>query len=383
MNLAELLHPMTPEEFAQEYWEKEPVIIRGAAGRFRGLFGSTDIASLVHYLRPKPGQGMMLVKGSKHADVNWITPDGMPKLDKVREAWRDGYSIVVNDLGKLWAPVGELQASLQEQLHHNVHVNLYLTPSSSQAFVPHFDIMDVFVLQVEGSKRWQLRGAAADLPFEDEHTDVPAAQLPPVRFEEDLLEGDVLYIPRGFVHAAKATTETSLHLSVGVNITRWIDLLTAAVKSMRGDARLRQALPPGFLNGGADGMRATFDEMLAILPRETSLDQALSQLAEDLLVKKPAPPAGEGMTSEDVEVGPETVVARRPGVICRVFEGPGYAGVQYSGGKMVGPPKILQAVRHIADHRRFPVRELAGDLSEKETLVLVRRLMRDGVLTLG
>lgn len=383
MNLADLLHPMTPEQFAGEYWEKQPFLFRGAAGRFRGLFASTDVGSLLHYLRPRPPKDMMLIKGSKHAEINWITPDGMPRIDKVREAWRDGYSIVVNDLGKLWAPVGELSAALQEQLHHTINVNLYMTPTSSQAFVPHFDVMDVFVLQVEGSKRWQLRGAAANLPFEDEHVDVPAERLPPIVFEEDLRDGDVLYIPRGFVHAARATSEASLHLSVGVNIIRWIDLLTAAVKSMRSDPRLRQALPPGFLNGGAEAMRGTFDQLLTMLPDQTSLDHALAGLAEELVVQKPAPPGSDDLDPSDAEIGPDTILSRRAGVICRVLEGADYVVIQYSGGKMLGPPKIRQAVRHVAAQRRFPVRDLVGDLSEKETLVLVRRLVRDGVLTVG
>ena len=34
--------------------------------------------------------------------------------------------------------------------------NAYLTPGSSQGFAPHFDDVDVFVLQLEGRKRWRL-----------------------------------------------------------------------------------------------------------------------------------------------------------------------------------------------------------------------------------
>lgn len=381
MNLAALLQPMEPAQFLRDHWERQPVILRGAAERFRGLFASSDLGALLHYLRPKSPHGMLLVKGSNQCQLDWLDADGGPRVDKVRAAWRDGYSIVVNDLGSLWAPVGELAAALQEELHHPVDVNLYLTPGDTQAFVPHFDVMDTFVLQVEGSKRWEIRGAAAELPFADEHHPVAAEHLPPVELEETLNVGDVLYIPRGFVHSARATGTHSLHLTVGVHVVRWLDLLTAAVAALRRrDPRLRRALPPHFLDDGADAMQSAFDALLRDVPGAVKLDDALSQLADRLLVKRRLPPPADWV-ARDVDIAPDAIVSRRRGVVCRVIEGPDHAGIQYTGGSLVGPRKIAQAMRHVARHRRFAVRELTGELAEKETLVLVRRLVRDGVLT--
>jgi hypothetical protein len=76
----------------------------------------------------------------------------------------------------------------------------------------------------------------------------------------------------------------------------------------------------------------------------------------------------------------DSVFARRGGVICRALEGPGYAAIQYSGGKILGPEKIGPSLRYIAEHRRFTVRDLPGALSEQEKMVLVRRLIRGGLL---
>ena len=74
------------------------------------------------------------------------------------------------------------------------------------------------------------------------------------------------------------------------------------------------------------------------------------------------------------------MLVRRKGVICRALEGPGYAAIQYSGGKILGPEKIAPALRYVAEHRSFSVRSIAGDLTEREKLVLARRLVRDGLL---
>ena len=32
----------------------------------------------------------------------------------------------------------------------------YLTPAGAQGFAPHFDDIEAFILQTEGSKRWRL-----------------------------------------------------------------------------------------------------------------------------------------------------------------------------------------------------------------------------------
>ena len=37
-----------------------------------------------------------------------------------------------------------------------VGANVYLTPPGTQGFAPHFDDVDVFLLQLEGKKHWRL-----------------------------------------------------------------------------------------------------------------------------------------------------------------------------------------------------------------------------------
>ena len=50
----------------------------------------------------------------------------------------------------------ELCACLQEHFGFPVGCSAYLTPTSTQGFPPHYDDVEVFVLQLQGSKRWRL-----------------------------------------------------------------------------------------------------------------------------------------------------------------------------------------------------------------------------------
>ena len=51
----------------------------------------------------------------------------------------------------------ELCSCLQEHFGFPVGCSAYLTPASAQGFPPHYDDVEVFVLQLQGSKRWPPR----------------------------------------------------------------------------------------------------------------------------------------------------------------------------------------------------------------------------------
>jgi lysine-specific demethylase/histidyl-hydroxylase NO66 len=379
--LEHLLAPMTPATFFEDHWDRRPVVVPGVSGRFAGLFGSRDLPSLLRIQRPRPPEGMLVIKGSEHYTRRWTEADGTPRLDQVHAAWREGYTLVVNGLHELWQPVADFAAGLEEALHHPVAINVYFTPPRSQSFLPHYDVMDVFILQLEGTKAWEVREPVIEAPLEDEHRDVPADGLPPVALRAELASGDVLYIPRGFVHAARTSADASLHLTVGVHPVTWIDLLAAAARCARSDKRFRKALPPAFY-ADPSRMAATFGDLLREFLAVAEVGDALREHAERTIVARPRSAAVEFAPAPAIEGG--TRLARPPGVVCYVTEADQYAMIQYTGGNIVGPPKIASALRYIAGSGEpFTVGSLPDELNDNEKLVLARRLVRDGLLVVS
>ncbi|MBD2532877.1 cupin-like domain-containing protein [Nostoc flagelliforme FACHB-838] len=77
---------------------------------------------------------------------------------------------------------------------------------------------------------------------------LPEEKLPKPIQEVILNAGDLLYIPSGYVHEALTSESSSLHLTVGINVYRWIDLLsTALILASEQNISLRKYLPIGFL----------------------------------------------------------------------------------------------------------------------------------------
>src|SRR5207248_11459317 len=104
-----------------------------------------------------------------------------------------------------------------------------------------------------GAKRWRLYGAAAALPLAGHPGFPPGADPGPPAAEFELRAGDLLYIPRGFVHEAATSDSPSMHVTLGIKAYTWADLLTEAVHALcERDVRFRRTLPVGFaLDGGA------------------------------------------------------------------------------------------------------------------------------------
>lgn len=113
--------------------------------------------------------------------------------------------------------IWELCSILESSFGCMVGANAYLTPTASQGFAPHYDDVDVFVLQQEGKKRWRvyppLKGEvlprASSRDFKEDEIGKPVMDIV-------LGEGDLLYLPRGWIHQAVTTREDthSLHLTV-------------------------------------------------------------------------------------------------------------------------------------------------------------------------
>ena len=102
-----------------------------------------------------------------------------------------------------------------------VQCNAYYTPPKSQGLPVHYDLHDVFVLQLEGSKEWKLwpafrkKVSKTTLLYDEKenlHSWISSVEAK----DQTLKMADVLFLKTGEPHAAFATEQYSLHLSFGV-----------------------------------------------------------------------------------------------------------------------------------------------------------------------
>ncbi|THD57627.1 cupin domain-containing protein [Phenylobacterium sp.] len=139
------------------------------------------------------------------------------------EQLRDGATLILDAVNEFNPPLQQLCAGLAAEFCAFSQANLYACWGESQGFDVHWDDHDVFVVQVDGAKRWDLYGLTRPAPLRRERE---AAAKPTNAPEEIVLEAcDMLYLPRGYWHAAVGLGEPSLHLTIGLSRKTGADLL--------------------------------------------------------------------------------------------------------------------------------------------------------------
>ena len=163
---------------------------------------------------------------------------------------------------------------LAAELGHPVQANSYVTPPSSRGFSAHYDVHDVFVLQLAGRKHWTIHAPCSPTRCATSRGGSGPPRSPPRRRSSRVIDtvlepGDALYLPRGWLHAATALGEVSAHLTVGIHVVTRFALVEALAALVADDPALRATLPlgidvadPAALAPHLDAVRAALAEAL-------------------------------------------------------------------------------------------------------------------------
>ncbi|MCM2419717.1 cupin domain-containing protein [Streptomyces sp. RKAG293] len=202
-------------------------------------------------------------------------------------------TLVLNGLHITWPPLVAFCKQLAAELGHPVTGNAYSTPAGSRGYGPHWGTHSVFLAQTAGSKVWQLSRPVFTDPLEPHRwtavgfTDEQLARVtdhPDV--EVELTAGQVLFIPRGWVHHGHTTTRRSLHITFGVQLLTRFWLVQQLLAHVTADPYLRAALPPDLSN----------NDMAALIA------QTGQGLADQLAALDPHAPAAAVRTAQQLSV---------------------------------------------------------------------------------
>ena len=255
---AALWAALEARNFSTEHWEKAPLLLSGTQameGLMATILSAQDLPALSERLSRFEEPPQQVMRDGERRDPRELCLDFL-----------NGGSAIINRIDTLWAPVGRLCQALRANFLH-VFAVFYLTPRASRAVPAHSDDQDVFIVQVAGRKSWTVYGAPIELPHTHEqlgkHEPIDYKSLGPPLLTAELSPGSVLYLPRGFVHEARATEEggSSLHITLTVQTSdlNWSTFLRDGIAELhRHSAAARLPLPLDIGFGGFAGCGAGY-----------------------------------------------------------------------------------------------------------------------------
>lgn len=354
-------------------------LLRHHTGGFDDLFGIELADRLI-------GSGVLQVPFDARM-ANAVDDAGTTTEEKWREAMRGinperfdpdaavagfdaGDTIILHALHRRLPAVDEFAFGLECEIGQMIDVNAFLTPPGAQGLEPHYDHHDVIILQVHGTKCWSLWEPTVRDPLPEYAPE--QFETNGTRHEVTMAPGDVLYIPRGWTHAATTTTETSLHLTVGIIPIPWLEVAHGFLCSLDAEPGIRRSLPLGYHRDPAlllEGIGDTIDLVTGAL-RRCDIQLAAKELGESFV---PRNSTAVGRLSEVVgarsRIENDTVV--RLGSRSRSFLANEALGL---------PAPLRDRLEALRGGRTTELRNIVGPISD-ESRRLVAQLMRHGALT--
>ncbi|MBB5851321.1 cupin domain-containing protein [Amycolatopsis umgeniensis] len=384
------------QRFSDHHWGRRP-LLRRSSDEFRDLLDLDAVDELLSR-RGLRTPFLRLARQGSVLDSSSFTGGGgvgaeigdQVQDDRVAALFAEGATIVVQALHRTWPSIIDFTTGLTEELGHPAQVNAYITPPSSQGFSAHYDVHDVFVLQLAGRKHWKVHAPVhpdplRGQPWSDHAVAVATRARDDAPIVDEVLEpGDVMYLPRGWLHSATALGEVSAHLTVGVHVVTRFALVEALAALVATDERLRASLPLG-IDVADPGMldpyvRAAREDLVDALSAVAPEDIARHVRGQVWTGNRPEPVAPIAAATFTASLTAGDTVRRRGGLRFRVRDtGDGPVVLELPDRRLTLPRSTSTALTALLDGATWTVGEIPG-LDGDDQVVLVRRLLREGVL---
>ena len=228
------------EEFFRTYFNKRVLYRpRGITGDPRQILSIADLDDIVHQEGMRSNLLRMLGNGVPAIGEQLTSQLEMRREGKTIEDatdpgrvyahFRAGKTLIHGGLNLTRPNLRALARSMTERFAAKSEAVAFLTPAGQRGGT-HSDPTDVYVIQLEGTKRWQIWATPQVRRVGDDKDSFP--DLPEPVLDLLLQPGDVLYIPHSTPHRASAEGSVSLHLTVVTSPRMWGHYLLSAVKDI-------------------------------------------------------------------------------------------------------------------------------------------------------
>jgi ribosomal protein L16 Arg81 hydroxylase len=377
------------DEFLSKYWLKQHLFCRGAADRFSALLSWTALNEILEHHWRETYRFRLACQGrdlepASYADLGGFTPRIRAK--DVTDQLRRGATLSFDAIDELHEPLTRLAESFEAFFRGGTKINIYAGWRALHGLDLHRDNQEIFILQLDGRKRWLLYGFSVDGV---DRSDLRSSSVPPsgALLDQILQPGDLLYIPRGCYHVAVPMNEPALHLTLGVKNPRAIDVWLWMVERLRTSELAGRDLP--CLAGASERLRYS-DALRQALLEGLDHDVVEQYLSEGGSNFKPRPSFSFPWSATPELLPPDAdfliMLNARAHLLENSDSGTGPVELRCAGRKYRFPLSMRAIIEQLQDGTPRSISRLAGAvagrLDEEMVRTLVGMLLKEGLVAI-
>lgn len=219
---------LSPGEFLERHWQREPVLLKAALPGFRSPISPDELAGLACEQEVES----RLVLG--HVGTRFELEHGPFEEERFARLPQRDWTLLVQDVDKHVPEVARLLESFRALPDWRVDDIMVSFAAPGGSVGPHTDQYDVFLLQAQGRRRWQLNERFSPALRGDCDLKVLAEFVP----ERELIAepGDILYLPPNVAHFGVALDE-AMTFSIGFRAPDQLELSSALARELGDETR--------------------------------------------------------------------------------------------------------------------------------------------------
>lgn len=350
-----VLGPLGLFTFMSTYWANRPVCIQKAFD-VADYPKSSDVDFLLTSLSRIDRDWVQVVReGRSVTPDRFVGPDGVLDLTRIYAAYGGGFTVQLAKMQLRNAVIGELARAAERGLANRgialermIGSHLYLTPANSRGLSPHVDDHDVFVLQLAGTKYWRVSPTL----WQRESSAAPSEAFSRNEYLSYKLEpGDMLYVPKYFVHDAHTESDSSIHITLDV---------------YEGERALPSPITP-MVDSDVSGANTAGSNMVPLG-------------AGGFRHSYPLPSDGFRSLDRIKDLSADQVVMHRRGANPILVSDSLGASLVFAGGCAQCDVMQRDVLAYIAEHARFIVRDISSAMSDSDKIKIIVSLIKSACL---
>lgn len=209
---------LSVNDFLNDYWQKKPLLIRGALPNFISPVSPEELAGLS---LEEDAESRIVVQ---HSPSNYELKTG-PFTETVYETLPEkNWTLLVQGMDRLMPEVADLLKEFSFIPSWRIDDIMISYATEGGNVGPHFDHYDVFLLQAQGKRNWQLTSKDCEESNYIQGVDLRLMQTFEVEDDDICEAGDILYIPPKWGHYGISLTDDCMTFSIGYRTYRGLEL---------------------------------------------------------------------------------------------------------------------------------------------------------------
>lgn len=212
------------EQFLAEYWQKKPLLIRQAFKNFQSPIDANQLAGMA--LAEEVESRLIIEQRQPQGPSQWDLKCGPFSEQDFQELPESHWTLLVQAVDHFMPDMAALLDQFRFIPNWRLDDLMVSYAPVGGSVGPHFDYYDVFLLQAQGQRRWQVGQSCTEDSERLEGT--PLSILKTFDETEDwtLEPGDMLYLPPQLAHWGVSQSDDCMTFSVGFRAPSHADIIS-------------------------------------------------------------------------------------------------------------------------------------------------------------